>query len=279
MLLAGLLAFFSAAYAEEVCNQDYCLNYTGGKLLKKNGTAVEDLTRRAGIGVNESVTALAWSGEYWLLGISNYNRSVGRRLGRTYTSTILRYDGKTFTDLSADAKLNKTHIRGVSPKIISIIRCVQEYCLIGYWVSYPGSAGGLLRYDGDDFKELSVEGEIKDMTWNGKEWLIHYRKGEFHTSVVEIYDGVNLKKIIPPTIRFRKEEAYWVTNYTWDATSKSWLIRAKVGVPLSGKPMKEVVVEYPDREVGRGICGPTAAVVPALLPPLLYRRWTTGGRR
>ena len=88
--MASLLAIFSPVYALEVCNQEYCLDWTGGKLLKKNGTAIEDLNLQAGISVNESVTALAWSGEYWLLGVSSYNRSVGRRLGRTYTSTLLR---------------------------------------------------------------------------------------------------------------------------------------------------------------------------------------------
>lgn len=273
-----MLAIFSPAYAEELCNQEYCLHYNGGKLLRKNGTITEDLTADAGIGVNESVTAVAWSGEYWLLSISNY-RSVGRRLGKTYTSTLLRYDGKAFNDLSTDAKLNKTHIRGVSPKVISNIRCVQNYCLIGYWVSYPGSAGGLLRYGEDGFKELSVEGEVKDMTWNGKEWLILYSQGEFHTSVVEIYDGIKKRKIIPPTIRFGEKEEYWVTNYTWDTTRGSWLIKAKVGMPLSGRPLKEVVVEYPSKDVAKGICGPTALIVLALLPLFLYRRLAAGGVR
>jgi hypothetical protein len=175
-------------------------------------------------------------------------------------------------DLSADAKLNETHVHGVSPKIISIIECASGYCLLGYWLSIPVAKGGLIKYDGRSFEELSRQGEVKDMAWNGEEWLILYSKGEYRSSVVETYNGFRMKKIIPPPIRFGKKEEYWVTNYTWDAIRGSWLIRAKVGIPLSGKPMKEAVVEYPGKDAMRGICGPGAVLLIALLPVFVYRR-------
>lgn len=255
------------------CNDEYCLLYGRGFLARYDKTGYIDLTSEAGMSSNESVVAIGWSGEYWLLGLSSYDRSVGRRLGETYTSKLLRYDGETFTNLSSDARLSETHIRGVKPKVISIIRCLQDYCLIGYWVLYPGSAGGLLKYIEGGFEELSREGEVVDMTWNGKEWLIHYRKGEYHTSVVEIYDGTRKKKILPPPVRFGKKEEYWVTNYTWDTTMGSWLIRAKVGTPLSDRPTREVVIEYPG-EPQRAVCGPISVLlIASLFVAGCMRKW------
>jgi hypothetical protein len=253
------------------CNDEYCLLYGKGFLARYDKTSYIDLTSEAGISPNESVAAIAWSGGYWLLGVSSYDPRVGRRLGKTYTSKLLRYDGETFTDLSSEARLNETHIRGVKPKVISVIGCLQDYCLIGYWVPFPGGNGGLLKYSEKGIEELSREGEVVDMVWNGREWLIHYRKGEFHASVVEIYDGAEKKKILPPAVRFWSKEEYWVKNYTWDPERQKWVIKAKVGTPLSEEPPREVVVEYPG-EPQRAVCGPTVLLLITMLPAFICKR-------
>jgi hypothetical protein len=247
----GLLIFFPSIYAAESCNNEYCLAYETGKLVKYNGDYT-DLTLQAGIRSDEAITAIAWSGKYWLIGISNWNGTPSRPFGTGYTSKLLKFDGEVFTDLSLAAKLNETRVRGAKPKIISHIRCIEDYCLIGYWIPLPVSSGGVMKYDGE-FKEISVKGgQVKDMLWNGEYWLIWYLLGEFRPSNLEKFDGT--RSVALSLFDLRQNERYWITNISWNATGKYWLISARVGTPgawsPTGKPeIRNESVIYDGREV------------------------------
>lgn len=101
-------------------------------------------------------------------------------------------------------------------------------------------------------------------------------EGGFHSSFVEVYAGNRMRDLSRLFALGQKE--YWVKNYTWLPEDEKWVIEAGVGVPLSGKPMEKVVVEYPASGMRRLlVCGPTALIVLALLPLLLYRGWARGG--
>jgi hypothetical protein len=253
------------------CSGEYCLVYGKGYLAREDGWGREDLTSMAGLSPEEEVVAAAWSGEYWLLSVSNWAPGTPRPLWKTYTSRLLKYDGETFTGLSEAAELSKTHIRGVGPKVVSIIECIEDYCLLGYWIPYPGGNGGLMRYDGGlSFKDLSRKGEVRDMAWNGREWLVHYKTGESHSSIIEIYDGKRSRDLSRLFALPRRD--YWVRSYAWLPDERKWVIEAVVGEQL-----EEVVVTYPPEGVGRFlVCGPTFLLLVAMLPAVT--RWRLRGK-
>lgn len=242
-----------AAHAAEVCNDKYCLIYEVGSLAKLSANATVDITSEAGIQPDETLSAIVWTGRYWLISVTNWDGSPSRYLWIKYTSKILKYDGSNFTDLSALAELNKTKVYGVSPKVISRIVCGEEYCLIGYWIPAHGAQGGVLKYEGESFSEISAKGgEPKEMFWNGEYWLIWYVQGEFRSSNLEKFDGA--RSVVIPLFDLRQNEHYWISNISWNAAAKHWLISAEVGIPGAWSPagkseLRQESVIYDGRKV------------------------------
>ncbi len=124
------------------------------------------------------IKSLAWNGEYWLIGgVQN----VSNRGAWKWSPLLLKYDGKTLTDLSDNLNLTNCQIDKIAWNgKYWLLRCSFE------------SYGGIVKYDGRKFSELPLSTSCVSLfEWNGSCWLIACR----YPAHLFIYDGRKVKKI------------------------------------------------------------------------------------
>lgn len=127
----------------KACSEEYCLIWStpGGRLInatlmRYDGREYSDLTKESGIQLPfESVVAMVWNGKYWLIGY-----------GGTEAGGVVKYDGASFTKLILP-----------TPTTGGAILWNGEYWLIGTGSSARGDSGVIVKYDGRNVIDMTME--------------------------------------------------------------------------------------------------------------------------
>lgn len=149
-----------------------------GKLVKFDGKAFTDLSKKANFSKSSIIRDLDWSPDgYWII--------VG-------SDGVLRYDGSEFRDLTEEAGLKDAYI--------------QDLAFNGsHWLITGYEAGGerpgkkkVVVYDGESFVDLTDEAGLEGIpyhaVWTGNRWVIGARSPYIGTGFLT-YDGVMFNEI------------------------------------------------------------------------------------
>lgn len=158
--------------------KEYCLVAIGGRLLRFDGVAFEDITRESGVEMTGSfreVDAFDFGDGYWL---------VGGRAWEMHPSIwypfLRKYNGSAYETLEG-------YTRGypdIEYNSVTSVRWNGKYFLVAT------ASGRLFKYANGSFEELTNNQTLwlrhrpNAMAWNGSTWLLGGRNGR-----VLMYDG------------------------------------------------------------------------------------------